>query len=159
MSAKKMLSCHKLDLWSVSSTSETLMKNVEAVLGAVTHLPISFWKPNMFFTGARDDDLSLFTNGQFPKTNIPGKSHPVYSLRKLPQGVGFTVCPCSSKRPFSRGAFRYIRKGCQLGHTGHVMDRDSYLIERSRFNVPRSIAYELRFRGEVREECLEPWNR
>ena len=150
---------NKLDLWSVRSSSETLMENVEAVLGAVTHLPVRFWRPNMFFTGARDKDLTVFTNGQFPKSTVSGKSHPVYSLKKLPENAGVAVCPCTSIRPFNRGVFRYIRKGCKLRHTKHIMDRDSFLVEKLRFNIPRSIAYELRFRGEVPDRCLEIWNR
>jgi hypothetical protein len=153
-----MTAPNKLDLWPSSPVSEALMANVEQVLGAVTHLPIRFWRPNMFFIGARDKDLTAFTNGQFPKTTVPGKSHPVYSLERLPEGVGVAVCPCTSRRPFGGGIFRYINKGCQLRHTQHTMDRDSFLVEKVRFNIPRSIAHELRFRGEVPDECLRVWN-
>lgn len=148
-----------LELWSVPEASEKLMENVEAVLGAVTHLPIRFWKQSMFFSGARDKDLSIFTNGGFPRSTAPQKSHPVYTLQKLPQNVGFAVCPCSSNRPFNQGVFRYIRKGCKLLHTQHIMDRDSFLIDSIRFNIPRSKAYALRFRGEVPDRCIELRNR
>jgi len=113
----------------------------------------------MFFTGARDKDLTALTDGEFPRTTVSGKSHPVYSLEKLPDNVGVAVCPCTSKIPFGRGVFRYIRKGCRLRHTQHTMDRDSFLVEKVRFNIPRSVACELRFRGEVPDECLGLWNR
>ena len=145
----------EFELWPVSSITEILTKNVEAVLGAVTHLPVRFWRPHMFFTGAKDEDLSVFTNGQFPKKTVSRKSHPVFSLRKLPQDIGFTVCPCTSSRPFKRGGFRYIHKGCKLSHTNHVMDRDSFLVEKMRFNIPPSVAYRLRFKGEVPDRCLK----
>jgi hypothetical protein len=146
------------DLWSVPPVSEALMRNAEAVFGATAHLPIQFWISSMFFTGASDQDLTILTHGEFPKTMIPRKTHPIYSLVKLPDGVGVTVCPCTSRRPFGRGVFRYIRKGCRLRYTQHTMDRDSFLVEKVRFNIPRSVAYELRFRGEVPDGCLKLWN-
>ena len=146
---------HKVELWSESSNEDMLAENVEAVLGAVTHLPVKFWKPNMFFTGARDADLSDLTNGKFPKKLVSRKSHPVFSLRKLPQDIGFTVCPCTSSRPYGRDRFRWIRKGCTLSHTNHVMDRNSFLVEQIRFNILRSVAYRLRFRGEVPDRCVK----
>jgi len=155
MNCNSKAHCHKSELWSTPSPSENLRRNVEAVLGAVTHLPVKFWKPHMFFTGAKDEDLDSFTYGQFPKTTVSGKSHPVFSLRKLPENVGFTVCPCTSSRPFKLAKYRWINKGCKLRHTNHVMDRNSFLVEKVRFNVPRSVAYRLRFRGEVPDRCLK----
>ncbi len=145
----------EFEIWPVSSNSETLTKNVEAVLGAVSHLPLKHWQPHMFFTGAKDEDLSGFTKGQFPKTVVSRKTHPVFSLRKLPASVGFTVCPCTSSRPFNLAGFRWINRGCKLRHTNHEMDRDSFLIEKVRFNIPPSVAYRLRFRGEVPDQCLK----
>ena len=154
MKCETKISRRKFELWSEPSNSDMLTKNIEAVLGAVTHLPLKHWKPHMFFTGARDKDLSVFTNRQFPKKSVSRKSHPVFSLRKLPQDIGFAVCPCTSSRPFKRSRFRWINKGCKLRPTNFVMDRDSFLIEKVRFNIPRSVAYRLRFRGEVPDSCL-----
>jgi hypothetical protein len=96
--------------------------------------------------------LSL-SEGLFPAGPITG-THPVFSLQAQPDGVGFRVCPCSSKRPYHEKNPRYIRKGCRLLHTGHTLDRNSYLLEMIQFNIPRSIATELRFMGQVPEDCI-----
>lgn len=108
----------------------------------------------MFFFGAKDEELSGLTSSRFPGRVVSGKKHPVFSLKPLPEGVGFQVCPCSSKRPFEEGVFRYIEKGCRLRHTAYIMDRDSYLIELARFNIPVSMAGRLLFKGEVPADCL-----
>ncbi|MBW1735827.1 MAG: hypothetical protein JRJ71_15835 [Deltaproteobacteria bacterium] len=109
----------------------------------------------MFFTGARDIELVGLTDGRFPATPRRRGSHPVFSLGRLPQNAGCAVCPCSSRRPYGRSEYLWIREGCTLLHTGYVMDRDSFIIKRLRFNIPAGIAYGLRFRGEVPDTCIE----
>ncbi|MDD5204085.1 MAG: hypothetical protein PHS17_01615 [Desulfobacterales bacterium] len=107
----------------------------------------------MFFRGLPDKLAYEWSGGQFPAKPGSG-NHPVFSSKPLPDGTGFRVCPCSSKRPFDEKSFRFIRKGCRLLHTGYTMDRNSYLIEKIRLNIPRTLAHRLRFLGEVPEECI-----
>jgi len=140
--------------WSSKKEDSAVDRSIEKILSAVTNLPLRYWKPHMFFTGARDIELASLTQGHFPVKQIKRKTHPIFSLEQLPLNTGFRVCPCSSKVPFQQKRFRFIRKGCRLLHTGHLMDRDSYLIEKVIFNIPSSVAFRLRFRGEVPEECV-----
>ena len=139
-------------LWSEKPGHTAIKEGIGRVLGAVTHLPILYWKARMFFRGAKDRELLKLTGNRFPAK--PKKTHPVFSLKPLPHDVGFRVCPCSSKKPFDGSGDRFIRKGCQLLHTGHIMDRHSYLVEKCFFNIPRSMAWNLRFKGEVPEDCI-----
>lgn len=141
------------DICSSRGRTMTAEKDIEAVLGSVTNLPLRYWKEKMFFRGLPDKSAFQLTAGQFPVRPTSG-SHPVFSLKALPEKAGFRVCPCSSKRPFSRETCRFIGKGCLLLHTGFAIDRDSFLIEKFQFNIPRSQAHRLRFLGEVPEECL-----
>ena len=83
MSYKTKAPQRGFELWSAFSNEDILTENVDSVLGAVTHLPIRFWKPHMFFTGARDPDLADLTNGHFPKKPVPRKSHPVFFIEKI----------------------------------------------------------------------------
>jgi hypothetical protein len=142
-------------LWSSKPRTPTAFRDLDAVLGAVVNLPIKYWRPNFFFSGAPDDRLSELSGGGFPAVTVPGKSHPVFTLHPVPDHVGFAVCPCSSKRPFDATGHRFIGQGCRLKHTGHVMDRNSYLVEKIRLNIPSDTGYRLRFRGEVPEECIQ----
>ena len=141
-------------LWQNPGGSVTAEKDLDLILGSVKNLPILYWRPSFFFFGARDEDLSDLTDHRFPAKLVPGRSHPVFSLRPLPNDVGFKVCPCTSKTPRIRSSFRFIQKGCLLDYTGYEMDRKSYLIEGITFNIPRSVAIGLRFRGKVPSECL-----
>jgi len=150
---KKLVSGEQF--WSSKREDSAVDRNIEKILGAVTNLPLRYWKPHMFFTGAKDMELASLTQGHFPAKKIKRKTHPIFSLEQLPLNTGFRVCPCSSKMPFQQKGFRFIRKGCSLLHTGHVMDRNSYLIEKVIFNIPSSVAYRLRFRGEVPGKCLK----
>jgi len=126
-----------------------------AVLVDGARLPLKHWRERFFFTGGPDPMLYAITGGRFPRTPDPGKTHPVFALSGLPDGAGFRVCPCSSKKPAPGKAGLAIRKGCILTHTGHVMDRRSHLITHVTFNIPPSVARDLRFRGEVPEDCIE----
>ena len=44
-------------LWSRSGEVEYPYKDIESILGAVTRLPVRYWKPRMLFYGARDREL------------------------------------------------------------------------------------------------------
>ena len=140
-------------IWSFPSRTMTAQKDLEAILGSVAGLPLPYWKERMFFRGLPDRSALNLSGGRFPAGPIRG-THPVFSLTPQPNGVGFKVCPCSSKKPYHQGKFRYIRKGCRLIYTGHTLDRNSYLVEKVQFNIPRSIAVELRFMGQVPEACI-----
>ena len=142
-------------LWASAKESSAIEENIQGILGAVTKLPLKYWKPGMFFVGAEDRELFELTGGRFPAKKITRKTHPIYSLKALPGNVGFKVCPCSSGAPFNQKTYRYISRDCRLAHTGHVMDRNSYLVDRGIFNIPRSVAIRLRFRGVVPCECLK----
>lgn len=141
--------------WSSHSGHETLQDNVESVLGAVVHLPLKFWKEKMFFMGALDEEVAAFTEGRFPARLVAGKSHPVFSVKSLPGRIGFMVCPRTSQKPRKSESFLFIMTGCELLYTRRRMDRNSYILEEIRFPVPRSLAFALRFLGEVPESCLQ----
>jgi hypothetical protein len=146
------------DLWPRQSRSLTAEKSLDQVLGATVNLPLKFWRPRFYFTGAPDETLHELSGGEFPAAKTPArfsyKTHPILALKSLPDTVGFKVSPCSSQKPYRMGRFRYIRGGCRLRFTGHVMDRDSFIIDTVRFNIPPSVAYRLRFFGEVPEACF-----
>jgi hypothetical protein len=108
----------------------------------------------MIFLGLKDTRFRDLSEGLFPAKATRGGTHPLFSLKKLPDGIGFKVCPCSSKRQFGEGPLRYIKKGCVLLHTGEALDRASHLVESIRFNIPSSEAFRLRLLGEVPPECL-----
>jgi len=146
---------HGRQFWSSTGGNAAMDRNIEKILGAVTKLPLKYWKPGMFFVGAKDTELSLLTQGRFPAKQVKRKTHPVFSLERLPSNAGFKVCPCSSRTPYQQKRFRFIKKGCRLLHTYHLMDRNSYLVERLTFNIPSSVAFRLRFRGEVPDGCLK----
>lgn len=139
--------------WSKRHTL-TAKDDLDQVLGAVIHLPIRYWRRNFFFTGARDHRLYDLTSGHFPKKLAAHKTHPVYAAAPLPESVGFNVCPCSTKRAYDVQRLTYIRKGCRLRHTQFTVDQKSYILRHLSFNLPPSVAYRLRFRGEVPEECI-----
>ena len=142
-------------IWSRRPQNAAVTKNIEKILAAGPRLPLQFWKPQMFFLGAGDKELFPLTDGRFPGKPTSQKSHPIFSLKELPETVGFKVCPCSSQIPYRQKKYRYIEKDCQLMHTRKVTDRKSYLIEDASFNIPPSVAFKLRFYGEVPEECLK----
>lgn len=142
------------DFWSKEPKGDMVEENILQVLGAVSGLPLRYWKPKMIFSGAPDKTLSALTFGQFPKKVVPGKTHPVFSMRELPDRVGFSVCPCTSKKPFGQKAIRFIKKGCRLLHKNQFTDRDSYILDSLRFNMPASVAFRLRFRGGVPDKCI-----
>jgi len=137
------------------ATTPTAQNSLDLVLGSVSDLPLKYWRENFFFLGARDEELLGLTSGCFPATTTAAKTHPVFSLHHLPDNVGFTACPCTSRIPFNSIRYRYIKKGCRLQHTGYCMDRNSYLVEAFKLNIPASMAGKLRFKGEVPNEWVK----
>lgn len=117
-------------------------------------VPFRLWQPNYQFIGLRDQRLCQLSRGSFPHKVEP-KTRPLHSLERLPHNVAYKVCPCSSKRPFNMRRARFVRRGCRLLHTDHTVGRNSYLIENVTLNIPSSFWRELRFRGEVPEDCIE----
>jgi len=158
MGKKKAAALEITDLWPMQSRSLTAEKSLDRVLGATLNLPLKYWRPRFYFTGAPDETIHELSGCEFPAAKPPAQlfhhTHPILALKSLPGTVGFKVSPCSSQKPYRRGRFRYIRAGCRLRYTDHVMDRDSYIIDNVRFNIPPSVAYRLRFFGEVPEACL-----
>ena len=142
-------------LWRAEPTSITVEKNLELILVSNARIPIKYWRPNFRFTGLGDESLHNLTGGEFPKKLETGKKHPIFSLDRLSDGIGFKVCPCSSKRPFNMHRYRYVRKGCRLLHTNEIVDRHSYLVENITLNIPPALYRETKFRGEVPEACIE----
>ena len=155
MGKKKFKALDAQTLWSSGPTTMTADNSLDIILGSVKRLPLKHWRQNFFFFGVRDEDFLELTGSEFPAKLVKNKSHPVFAIKPLPGSSGFNVCPCSSKKPIKRKEYRYIAKGCQLLHTGHTMDRHSYLVENITFNIPPAIAYSLWFRGEVPAECLK----
>jgi len=103
--------------------------------------------------GAADRALQEHTCG-FPATVRKDKfTHPLYVLQVLP-GLGHQACPCSSK---NFGVRRFVCAGCTLLYTNRQTDRDSFLVETYRFNLPLDSEFTdpLRFMGRVPLECLE----
>ncbi len=140
--------------WSGKSRTMTAKDDLDQILVSVVRLPIRFWRPKFFFTGARDDHLHGLTGGKFPHKIEPLKTHPVYAVEPLSGDAGFKVCPCSTKRPFDVQRIFYIRKGCRLRPNNFSFNSKSYILRHISFNIPPSVAYRLRFRGEVPEECI-----
>lgn len=135
-----------------ADSSATRDGTPELVSGA--KLPVTLWRRNFWFRGAPNEDLHRLSSGRFAARFVPGATHPVFVLRPLDHGVGATVCPCSSQPPFGAAIYRLIRRGCQLRHTGHIMDRASHLIEGLAFTLPSSLAWKLSFMGEVPDSCI-----
>lgn len=145
--------------WRKTKDTVQAKDNIELFLVENAGIPLSFWRKSFFFFGALDEDLHRLSGGRFSREVFLGKTHPVFCLGILPHGVGATACPCSSIPPFKAENYRFIRKGCRLLHTGYLMDRNSHLIESCHFNVPRSFAPRLSFKGEIPDKCLVEFHR
>ncbi len=107
----------------------------------------------MFFMGVPDTDLQSHTGNGFPATLRKEKTtHPIFVLTSLP--VGHRVCPCSSKG--NRYLERYIRAGCRLEMSRHVMEMDSFLKKSYRFTMPLDgrFSRKLLFKGKVPSHCI-----
>jgi hypothetical protein len=140
-------------IWEKAAAPQPRKFDLELLGAAVRQLPPVYWEPEMFFHGAADEALREQTGG-FPATLRKDQlTHPVFVLRTLP-GLGHQVCPCSSK---NFGVQRFIRGGCTLLYTHRQTDRDSYLVESYRFNLPLDPEFSrhLRFMGRVPLDCLE----
>lgn len=141
-------------LWSGGGRSIPLRPSDFFSLTYNNSIPLKYWQPGYQFIGLSDYKLYQLTRGAFPR-KLEIKTRPLHSLEGLPHNVAYKVCPCSSKRPFDMLKVRFVREGCRLLHTNHFVDRKSYLIENVTFNIPSSMYRELRFIGEVPEDCIE----
>lgn len=150
----KRIKSTRLTAKSLWKSAPIASKNMDLILGSLKNLHLRYWRDNFFFKGAPDSELIHLTKGFFPRDLIPYKTHPIFSLQKLPDYAGFRVCPCSTRKFYHRNAYRYLKKGCVLKHTGKTLDRDSRLVESIYFNIPQSFASRLRFFGEVPETCI-----
>lgn len=149
---KSILDCKSL--WESHPGTVTAKKDLDLILGSVTNLPLQYWRPFFLFFRAKDKDLLKITKNRFPAKLENGKTHPVFALQHLPNNVGFKVCPCSSKKPFYDKTYRYIKENTTLKHTGYMTDRNSFLVESVRFNMPATIAGKMLFKGEVPEDSI-----
>ena len=140
--------------WKNKSGNTTANNVLALILTSNARIPLKYWRRNFWFVGARDEDLHRLTGGRFARDFDPEKTHPIMALRVLEHGAGCVVCPCSSKKPFQASTFRFIRQECVLLHTGHVMDRNSYLVESLSFSMPVSMGGRVAFKGEVPEPCI-----
>jgi hypothetical protein len=140
-------------IWERPAAPQPRKLDLELLGAGVRHLPPAYWEPEMFFHGAADLALREHTGG-FPTTLRKDQfTHPLFVPQTLP-GLGHQVCPCSSK---NFGVRRFIRAGCRLLYTNRQTDRNSYLVDFYRFNLPLEPAFSesLRFMGRVPLDCLE----
>ena len=133
-------------LWGKSSPTMTADKDLDLILGSVTHLPVKYWRKNFFFKGGLNSTFKTMTQGKFPAGANTKGTHPVFALKPLAHGAGFEVCPCSSS---AWKKLTWINKGTQLLYTKEIMEKTSYLLEHIPFNIPASESIKLRFMGEV----------
>ena len=140
------------DLWGFRKKTPTAVTDLELILPSVISLPMAYWRKNFFFKGMTDSRLAEETHGDFPAIPKKQGTHPVFTLKPVLNHIGFVVCPCSSQPQYSK--VPWIEKGTRLLHTRHEMDRRSYLITHIRFNMPASVATQLRFQGEVSQSDI-----
>lgn len=141
-------------LWGGAASVPPPSRSIYFDLTLNATIPLKFWRPNYRFIGLGDERLYQLSNGTFPR-RLENKMRPIHSLESLPHGVAFKICPCSSKRPFDMKKVRFIREGSRLLHTNEVVDRNSYLVENVPLNIPSSMYRDIKFKGEVPEECIE----
>lgn len=135
------------DLWGYRSKTLTAAEDLDVILGSVTSLPVIYWRKNFFFKGMTDGRLAELTEGDFPAIPKKQGTHPVFALKPVLNHIGFVVCPCSSQPQYLK--VPWIKKGTRLLHTNQEMDRQSYIVNHIQFNIPASVATQLRFQGEV----------
>ena len=143
------------DLWRKESVNPLPQRDISAIIGSVKNLPVQYWTERMFFKGAKDVILYNLTEGVFPRTVKPEGTHPLFVQGKLPNGIGAMVSPCTSKRPYEKIRFIQIKKGCTLKKKNTIMDRNSYALIDIRINIPRDLAFSIRFMGEIPIDCME----
>jgi hypothetical protein len=136
-------------LWGYRKKTPTAANDLDLILPSTISLPLAYWRKNFFFKGMTDNRLAEETRGDFPAIPKKKGTHPVFALKPVLNHIGFVVCPSSSQPQHPR--VPWIEKGTRLLHTDHEMNRRSYLITHIRFNMPASVATQLRFQGEVRQ--------
>jgi len=137
----------------IKSVDDVWLRNKQAmwdILGpSITRIPVQMWETNMFLHSVKNN-WWLEKTGTFPDKAKSKGSHPLYVLKTT--STGFRVCPCSSKQQDGK----YIKKGCELQKTGKYMDRDSYILEKFRFNISRTMHFAAKptLYGIVPKHCL-----
>lgn len=117
----------------------------------VRRVPQEHWESNMLFFGAKDEILKEYT-GNFPATNIPGRTHPLF-VNSPEGGAGHRVSPCSSKSGKRR---QFIHQGCVLEPTTKIISRKTYVLKHLMFFLPKGRAWtrSLDFAGKVPNMCI-----
>ena len=133
------------NIWGYPRKTMTADTDLELVLVDNARIPMAFWRKNFFFKGGNNQTIYTLTRGIFPAKADPRGTHPVLALKPIAGGLGFRVCPCSS----SGRSKRMIDKDSKLLHTGYIMDKTSYIIDRIPLTMPASQAKTLAFKGEV----------
>ncbi len=141
-----------MNLWIDKDASVPGTK-IYGIFASSEKLPLKYWKPNLLFRGLSDESLKTLTHQRFPGFVKPGKSHPIFSLKILPNFIAAELCPCSTKRSNKKN--RYISEGCILNYTNYPIHKNSYLLENIKFKIPAYSAGKLTFLGEVPESCLK----
>lgn len=143
-------------IWEKPPGTMTAQTDLERILVEGARLPLAHWRSNFFFMGGLNRTLSTLTRGQFPAKADPDGTHPVFALHPVAGGAGFAACPCSSS---GRNNLKWVNRNTKLLHTGYLMEKTSYIIDRIRFNIPASEASKLRFRGEVPQSAIQTISR
>ena len=139
-------------IWGKPTGTMTAQTDIERILVDGARLPLAYWRSNFFFMGGLNRTLSTLTRGQFPAKADPDGTHPVFALHPVAGGAGFAACPCSTS---GRNSLKWVNRNTKLLHTGYLMERTSYILDRIRFNIPASEASKLRFKGEVPQSAIQ----
>ncbi len=138
-------------IWEKPRRSLSAQTDLDLVLVDGVHLPLAQWRENFFFMGGPNQMFKTLTRGNFPAKADPEGTHPVFALKPVAGGIGFAACPCSSS---GRNNRKWVDRGTALIHTGYVMKKTCYIIDRFRFNMPPSEALKLVFqRGDPSGCC------
>ncbi len=95
--------------------------------------PMEYWRKGWVFKNVQDLIWQNITEGAFP--DYVHTTHPGYVLQEIGD-YGIALCPLTT-HPKKKQRKRLIPKGKLLDVTGHVMDKDSYLVERAISRLPR----------------------
>ena len=108
------------------------------LMTAEARLPIKYWSPGWIFRQILDTfwwELTGQAANRFPATFRKDQGHfghPGYVLAEIGD-YQITLCPMSTRHHGKR----YVRAGTRLEVTGHIFDKDSYLVESALINLPR----------------------
>lgn len=110
-----------------------LERDITPLLTKGARIPTQYWPEGGYFVGIRDLAWRELSHEQFPRTlKSEEQTHPGYVWQKTAESVG--VCACSTKNWYPCENLK-IAAGTVFDVTGHVMDKDGYVIVRARFNL------------------------